>query len=395
MLKAYKYQLFPNKRQSEMIEKTLGICRLVYNLGLETKIRAWQSAQKRLSAIDLCYQLPELKESYPWMNEVDSQAVQASVKKLDNAFDGFFKGKGFPKFKSKRGRQSFQCPNNTRRVDFEKGTITVPKIPNIKAAISRTFEGQIKTITISRTPTGKYFASVLVDNKIELPAKAAIDPTTTVGIDMGIKSFVVTSDGRFYEPNRYLKNSLARLKCLQRRASRKKKGSNNRKKANLCVAILHEKVANQRADYIHKITTGLIRDNQAETFVIEDLNVVGMLKNTKLSQAISDVSFSEFVRQMRYKCEWYGKNLIQIGRFDPSSKTCSKCGAYHEDLTLSDREWACEDCGSTHDRDLNAAKNIKAMGLKQYSGRGTPVEPVEPRRLRRTKKQELSGLITI
>jgi len=378
-----------------MIEKTLGVCRLLYNLGLETKIRAWQSAQKRLSAIDLCYQLPELKESYPWMNEVDSQAIQASIKKLDNAFEGFFKGKGFPKFKSKRCRQSFQCPNNTRRVDFEKGMITVPKIPNIKAAISRTFDGQIKTITISRTPTGKYFASVLVDNKRELPTKAAIDPTTTVGIDLGIKSFVVTSDGRFYEPNRYLKNSLTRLKCLQRRASRKKKGSNNRKKANLCVAILHEKITNQRADYIHKITTALCRDNQADTFVIETLNVVGMLKNRKLSQAISDVSFGEFVRQMRYKCEWYGKNLVQIGRFEPSSKTCSTCGHIKQDLTLADREWTCEACGSTHDRDLNAAKNIKQMGLKQYSGRGTPVELAELRRLRRAKKQELSGLITI
>jgi putative transposase len=395
MLRAYKYQLFPNKRQSEMIEKTLGVCRLLYNLGLETKIRAWQSAQKRLSAIDLCYQLPELKESYPWMNEVDSQAIQASIKKLDNAFEGFFKGKGFPKFKSKRGGQSFQCPNNTRRVDFEKGTITVPKIRNIKAAISRTFEGQIKTITISRTPTSKYFASILVDNEKDLPAKPSIRPETTIGIDVGIKSFAVISDGRSFEPNRFLKNSLRRLKVLQRRASRKQKGSNNRKKANLCVAILHEKIANQRVDYCHKTTIGLIRDNQAETFVIEDLAVVNMLKNHKLAQAVSDVSFGEFFRQLAYKCEWYGKNLIKIGRFEPSSKTCSNCGHVKADLTLADREWACEACGSTHDRDLNAANNIKQMGLKQYSPEGIRVEPAELRRLRRAKKQELLGLITI
>jgi putative transposase len=395
MLRAYQYQLFPNKRQSEMIEKTLGICRLLYNIGLETKIRAWQSAQKRLSAIDLCYQLPELKESYPWMNEVDSQAIQASIKKLDNAFEGFFKGKGFPKFKSKRGRQSFQCPNNSRKVDFEKGTITVPKIPNIKAAISRIFEGQIKTITIIRNPTGKYFASILVDNKKEIPAKPNIRPETTIGIDVGIKSFAVISDGRLFEPNRFLKNSLRRLKVLQRRASRKKKGSNNRKKANLCVSILHEKIANQRVDYCHKITTGLIRDNQAETFVIEDLAVVNMLKNHKLAQAVSDVSFGEFFRQLAYKCEWYGKNLIKIGRFEPSSKTCSNCGHVKADLILAAREWTCEACGAVHDRDLNAAKNIKAFGLKQYSSEGIRKEPAEPRRLRRTKKQELSGLITI
>jgi putative transposase len=362
---------------------------------LETKIRAWQSAKKRLSAIDLCYQLPELKESYPWMNEVDSQAIQASIKKLDNAFEGFFKGKGFPKFKSKKGRQSFQCPNNSRRVDFDKGTVTVPKIPNIKAAISRTFEGQIKTITISRTTTGKYFASILVDNKKELPIKPSVDPATTLGIDLGIKSFVVTSDGQFFEPNRYFKNSLRRLQCLQQRASRKKKGSKNRKKANLCVAKVHEKIANQRADYIHKITTALCRDNQTDTLVIENLNVVGMLKNRKLSQAISDVSFGEFFRQMAYKCEWYGKNLIKIGRFEPSSKTCSVCGHINDDLTLADREWICEGCGAVHDRDLNAAKNIKQMGLEKYAREGISGEPVEPRRLRRTKKQELSGLITI
>src|ERR1700677_802265 len=365
MLRAYKYQLFPNKHQSEMIEKTLGVCRLLYNLGLETKIRAWQSAKKRLSAIDLCYQLPELKESYPWMNEGDSQGIQASIKKLDNAFEGFFKGKGFAKFKSKKGRQSFQCPNNSRRVDFDKGTVTVPKIPNIKAAISRTFEGQIKTITISRTTTGKYFASILVDNKKELPIKPSVDPATTLGIDLGIKSFVVTSDGQFFEPNRYFKNSLRRLQCLQQRASRKKKGSKNRKKANLCVAKVHEKIANQRADYIHKITTALCRDNQTDTLVIENLNVVGMLKNRKLSQAISDVSFGEFFRQMAYKCEWYGKNLIKIGRFEPSSKTCSVCGHINDDLTLADREWICEGCGAVHDRDLNAAKNINKMGLEK------------------------------
>jgi putative transposase len=395
MLKAYKYQLFPNKSQSAMIEKTLGVCRLVYNLALETKIMAWQGARKSLSAIDLCYQLPELKEAYPWMSEVDSQAIQASIKKLDVAFDGFFKGKGFPKFKSRKGRQSFQCPHNTRRVDFEKETITIPKIPNIKAVISRRFEGQIKTITIRRTATGKYFASILVDNKTEVPCKLGIKPETTLGIDVGIKSFAIVSNGQSFEPNRYLKNSLTRLRYLQRRASRKKKGSNNRKKANLCVAKLHEKITNQRADYIHKITTSLVCDSQAETFVIEDLAVVNMLKNRKLSQAIQDVSFGEFFRQLAYKCDWYGKNLIKIGRFEPSSKTCSHCGHVKDDLTLADREWTCDGCGLAHDRDLNAARNIKAFGLKQYSPEGIRVEPVELRRLRRAKKQESIGLITI
>lgn len=391
MFKAYKYRIYPNTKQQLLIDQTIGVCRLVYNLGLEVKIRAWESFRICISGYDLKKQLPELKESYPWISEVDSQALQASILKLDNSFKGFFDGKGFPKFKSKKGRQSFQCPGNVRKINWVKSTLTIPKIKNIPILLSRRFEGKIKTVTISRTTRGKYFASILVDNEIELPVKEAALPDATIGIDIGIKTFAVCSNGLSFEPNRYLKNSLKRLQCLQRRASRKKKGGNNRKKANKCVAILHERIANQRADYIHKITTGLIRDNQANTFVIEDLNVAGMMKNRKLSQAISDVSFSEFRRQMQYKCDWYGKNLIVIDRFAPSSKRCSDCGTIKEDLTLADREWTCA-CGSHHDRDLNAAKNIKHFGLQQVlnnSPVGSRGVPVESRRLRRAKKQEI------
>ncbi len=221
------------------------------------------------------------------------------------------------------------------------------------------------------------------------PTRKEVVNKTTIGLDVGIKSFVATSGGKIFEPNRKLKGSLKRLKCLQRRASRKKKGSNNRKKANLCVAILHEKITNQRTDYIHKVTTQLIRDNQTESFVIEDLNVAGMLKNRKLSQAIADVSFGEFFRQMKYKCDWYGKNLITIGRFEPSSKMCSDCGKINQELTLGDREWTCE-CGATHDRDLNAAINIRNIGLEKYSRRGTPGVPVESSAIVGAMKQEKS-----
>jgi putative transposase len=377
-----------------MFEKTFGVCRLIYNLGLEVKIRAWQGSQKNVSALDLCYQLPELKEAYPWIAEIDSQSLQASIKKLDKSFQNFFRGSGYPKFKKKSGHQSFQCPNNTRRVDWENSTISIPKIWNIRAELSRKFDGKIKTVTISRTPTKKYFASILVDNSLKLPHKPAAKPSSTLGIDVGIKSFVITSDGRFFEPNRKLKENLQRLKTLQRRGSRKKKNSNNRKKANLCIAILHEKITNQRADYIHKITTELIRDNQVESLVIEDLNVAGILKNRKLSQAVSDGSFGEFFRQLKYKCDWYGKNLIKIGRFEPSSKTCNKCGQINENLTLSDRQWVCASCGSVHDRDLNAARNIRQMGIQQTilnnkTPEGIREGPVESRRLRRARKQEV------
>lgn len=388
MLKAYKYRIYPNKSQTILIEKTFGICRLVYNLSLETKIIAWNSARKTLTAFDLMSQLTELKKDYPWMSEVDSQAILASIKRMDSTYQGFFKGKGFPKFKKKSGPQSFNCPNNYRNVDFSKSTLDIPKIHNIKAIIDRPFVGKIKVITIKKTASGKYFASVLTETKESVPEKPAIRKSTSMGVDVGIKNFIVCSDGLTFESNRFLKNSLRRMKCLQRRASRKKKGSNNRKKANLCVASLHEKIRNQRVDYCHKVTTGLIRDSQADTFVIEDLAVSNMLKNRKLSRAISDVGFGEFFRQMQYKCEWYGKNLIKIGRFEPSSKTCSHCGHIKQDLTLADREWTCEACNTTHDRDLNAAINIKNFGLEQHSRRGTPVEPVESRRLRRAKKQE-------
>ena len=268
--------------------------------------------------------------------------------------------------------------------------MTIPKIKGIPIVLCRKFEGKIKNVTISRTPTGKYFASILVQTNEVLPVKPVVSPDKTIGIDLGIKSFVVSSDGQTFEANRKLKNNLQRLKVLSRRVSRKKKGSNNRKKAVKCLAILHERITNQRTDYIHKTTSSLVKgDNQ--TFMIEDLNVAGMLKNRKLSQAIADVSFGEFARQMQYKCDWYGKNLIKIGMFEPSSKTCSECGIINETLALADREWVCANCGSIHDRDFNAAKNIKQMGLNKQTPAGSREEPVEQRSKVRAKKQEVSN----
>lgn len=386
-LKSYKYRLYPTNDQKSKIDRTIGVCRFIYNLALETKIYAYKSHGKNLTSFDLCYQLPELKKAYPWIAEVDSQAVQASVKKLDKAFKAFFMDEGFPKFKSRKSANTFQSPHPRKKIDWNKSTLTILKIKDIPIELSRRFDGKMKTVTISRTPTGKYFASILVETDSAKVVPNQVKPETTIGLDVGIKSFVVASNGKIFEPNRKLKASLKRLQCLQRRASRKKKGSNNRKKANKCVAILHEKITNQRTDYIHKVTTGLIRDNQAETFVIEDLNVAGMLKNRKLSQAISDVGWVEFRRQMEYKCDWYGKNLIVINRFEPTSKTCSHCGEINQELTLADREWTCK-CGAVLDRDYNAAINIKNAGLKQYSPEGIRVELVESRRLRRAKKQE-------
>jgi putative transposase len=399
MLKAYKYRLYPSKDQQQLIDKTIGCCRSVYNLALEVKMTAYKNAGIKLSAFGLCYQLIELKQAYPYFKEVDSQALQAAVKKVDIAFKNFYNGAGYPKFKSKKkGIQSFQIPNNTRKVDWKNKTISLPKLPNISAVLSRQFTGQIKTCTVTRTPTGKYYISILVDNKKELPLKPEITEHKTMGIDVGVKSFVVSSDGKVFEPNRKLKENLKRLKVLQRRASRKKKGSNNKKKAYLKVAILHERIACKRSDYIHKVTNALICDNQVESIVIEDLNVSGLLQNHKIAQAMSDVSFGQLLTTLQYKCDWYGINLIKIGRFDPSSKRCSCCGRIKQDLSLNDRTWICENCNIEHDRDFNAAVNIKFYGLQQTifknkTPEGIWEEPVEPRTRVRTKKQESILLI--
>lgn len=390
MFKSFKYRIYPTVEQATKIDQSISVCRLVYNLALEVKISAWQSARKNMSYFALCRQLVELRAAYPWVKAIDSQALQAAVKRLDVSYARFFKGSGFPKFKSKKGGQSFLCPNHPKRIDWEKGTLTIPKNKNIPIRLSRKFEGLIKTITISKTPSGKYFASILVETPDQPPAKPVIESRRTIGIDLGIKSFVVTSDGVSFENNRFLKNSLGRLKCLQRRAARKKNGSKNRKKVIKKLSIIHERISNQRADHIHKTTTRLIHDNQVNTFVLESLNVTGMMQNHKLAQAISDVSFGEFARQMQYKCVWFGKNLIAIGQFVPSSKRCFSCGAINEALTLADREWTCS-CGAHHDRDLNAAKNIKYYGLLKHSGEGIAGEPVESPALAGAMKQEDSG----
>ncbi len=314
VIKGYKYRLMPSEKQKEQIEQHFGCCRLVWNLALAAKKQAYESNRVSLSKRDLEKQLVELKKAYKWLYDINSQSLQRALFHLDNGYKSFFKGGGFPKFKSKIDGQSFHCTGNMRKIDWEFKTLSIPKIHNIPIVLSRTFLGKIKTVSISKTPTGKYFASILVETVATSPIKEKVLPDTTIGIDLGIKDFVVSSNGKKFEANRVLKNSLKRLKCLQRRASKKKKGSSNRKKANLCVAIIHEKITNKRTDYIHKVTHALTHDSQVGSIVIEDLNVAGMLKNRKLSQAMSDVSLGEFYRQLGYKCEWYGINLIKIGR---------------------------------------------------------------------------------
>ena len=360
MFKAYKYRLYPTETQKELIAKHIGSARFVYNLALETKNTAYLGGKVNVSTFDLINQLPELKKECPWLKEVNSQTIQQSVINMDVAFKKFFKGAGFPRFKSKhRGKQSFHAPQNVV-VDAEKSELIIPKFKKkgIKINLHREIKGVIKNATISRTPTGKYFVSILAETQKPMPIKAPINEQTTIGVDLGLKDFAITSDGEVIGNPRHLKKAMNRLKFVQSKYS-KNKGKRTKKQ----LALLHERVKNKRKDFLHKTSIKLIRENQ--TIAIETLAVKNMIKNHCLAQSISDASWSTFVSMLEYKADWYGKNVLRIGTFSPSSKTCSSCGSINRELALKDREWTCGSCGTTHDRDVNAAVNIKFFALKK------------------------------
>lgn len=276
---------------------------------------------------------------------------------------------------SKNGQVTnlFLCPQN---VTIESGWLCIPKFKDgIKVVFHRPIKGIIKRLTLSKTPTGKYFVSILTETKEVMPDKKQIDINTSVGIDLGIKTFAVLSDGTEFDNPKYLKQSLQRLKVLQRRASRKKKGSSNRKKSVKRLAVLHEKITNQRKDFLHKVTNAITK--QYDSLCIEDLAVNNMVKNHKLAQSISDVGWGIFGTFLKYKAEWRGKNVLEIGRFEPSSKLHNTCGYINKNLTLNDRQWDCPNCGEVVFRDVNAAINIKNFALIKHSGVERTVEPAE------------------
>jgi len=355
MFKSFKYRISPTNSQKQLIAKHIGSSRFVYNLALETKNSAYLGSKHNFSPFDLIKQLPDLKKECEWLKEVNSQSLQQSIQNMDIAFKKFFKGAGFPMFKKKSNGGSFSVPQN---VIVENGLLIIPKFKKgIDIILHRPISGTIKSATVSVTPTGKYFVSILADTDEEMPIKLPINESTTIGIDLGIKTFLVTSKGLEIENPRHLKKAQSKLKYIQRKFS-KKKGKRTKKR----LALLHEKIKNKRKDFLHKTSTKLIRENQ--TIALEDLNVSGMVKNHNLAQAISDVSWSTFVNMLEYKADWYGKNILRIGRFAPSSKTCSCCGYINKELTLKDREWNCPKCNSVLDRDVNAAINIKSFALK-------------------------------
>lgn len=345
--------------------------RFVYNYYLSKKESVWKEESKSLSWIDLCKDLTNLKKEpeFLWLKDAYTQSLQSSIRNLDTAYHNYFrKGQkgnkvGFPKLKSKRSRQSFQLP---QAVSVKGNLIKLGKFGWTHFYKSRELKGKIKTVTVSKTPTGRYFVSVLCDTGKALRKKKKIQESTAVGIDLGIKTFAYTSDGQVFKNQKYLRKSLKKLRVEQRSLSRKVLKSKSWEAQKLKVAKVYEKVTNQRRDYLHKVSTALIK--KYDTIVIEDLNVAGMMQNKNLARQILDCSWWTFRSFLTYKADWYGKNLIVIGRFEPSSKMCSGCGEINKELKLSERNWECKSCGINHKRDFNAAQNIRQIGLNNVAG---------------------------
>jgi putative transposase len=361
IFKAFKYELNPSIEQQIMLNKTLGCARFIYNWGLNEKSKAYAKDKTSINFFDLTKQITELKkqEQYSWLGEVHSQPLQMALRNLDNAYTNFFKKKSkFPNFKKKQNNQSFQYPQGVKVKDNQ---IFLPKIGWCHFFKHRDIFGQIKTVTVSKTTTGKYFVSILCDTKLEAPQKAPIRSETAVGVDLGIKTFAVLSNGRVFENQKHLTNKLKALRVEQRKLQRCVKDSKNREKQRIVVAKLHEKIANQRKDFTNKVSFYLTEN--FDTICMEDLDIAGMVKNDKLSRSISEQGWSMLNAQIQYKSEWKGKNYIQIGRFDPSSKRCNCCGSINKHLQLSHRVWTCENCNNVNERDANAALNIRDYGV--------------------------------
>ena len=362
MKRGNQYRIYPNREQKVLMEKHFGSCRFVYNKLLEIKSLLYKKFKMSLSEFELNNHLLVLKEVYPWLKEVNSGALQQASRNLNSAFNHFFKdGFRYPQRKKKKDHHfSFQLPQHYT-LNVERSEIQLPKLGWIKVKMHRNIKGDMKTLTVSRTPTGKYYISILTDDGEKYPEPEQFSHATLIGIDVGLLTFATLSTGEKIENPKFLKNSIEKLKFLQRKVSRKVIGSNNRRKAVYKLAKLHEKIANQRHDFQHKISKKLISENQA--IAVETLNIKGMMKNHKRARSTGDAGWYNFVLKLTYKAEWFGKTILKIDKWLPSSKTCNVCGYKHLNLTEDIREWQCPECKSTHDRDINAAINIKKFAV--------------------------------
>jgi putative transposase len=372
MLKAIKIRLYLNNEQIIYTNKLFGTNRFIYNNLLSYKINEYKENKKSITFSELGKKLTNLKNDFEWIKESHSKVLQQSIIDMDKAYQSFFKqGKGFPKFKSKHDKQSCRFPIDA--IGKIKGNVIniIKPLSNIHFKCSRSDESYlnknkklIKSATLSKTKTGNYYISILIDKDNKIMDKPKNE---SIGIDLGIKDFIVTSEKTRYDNIKIKRNNTKKLRLLNRKLSKKQKGSKNKEKARIKLAKFHEKLNNQKEYYLHNIANSLINDNQV--IVMEDLNVKGMMKNHKLAKSIQELSLNRFKNIMEYKCKWYGRELIFVDRFFPSSKLCSCCGTKNNELLLKDREWECSSCGTIHDRDYNASINILNEGLKLYKNK--------------------------
>lgn len=375
MLKAIKIRLYPNVSQENILNSLLGSYRFVFNQCLAYKKLRYETDKSNTSLSDLGHYFhQDLRDGHEWLKEHNTKVLKQSIINLEQAYKNFFKqGRGFPKFKSRHDEQKVRFPQeavSSKTFDEENTRLNLTKTINgLKFECSDRDKGYlyknkagIKSVTIVKTKSGKFFASILIEGELLRQVNAPV--RASVGIDLGIKSLLTLSDGHNIDNPRWITSNEKKLKRLHKQLSKKQKGSNNRAKAKLKLAKAHEKIKNQKSDYIHNITTKIVSENQV--IVLEDLNVSGMMRNHKLAKAIQQLGLYELRRQLEYKSEWYARTLVFVDRFYPSSKKCSCCGNIKQDLTLKDREYICDACGLIIDRDMNASLNIEAEGLRLH-----------------------------
>ena len=364
--KAYKYRIYPNNKQREYFAKCFGCVRFFYNKSLSDMNEIFKERQEFKNITPASY-----KEDYPFLKEIDSLALANAQLNRNAAFKAFFRHQNeFPKYKSKRNDQSYTTNNQKGSVKFSINNryISIPKCPKVRIKKHRSFIGNIKSVTISKTCDDKYYISLLVEEDIK-----SLEPVEkTIGLDLGIKDLIIDSDGKKYKNHKYLSKSLSKLAREQRKLSHMMKGSNNRNKQRIKIARLHHKINNQRNDYLHKLSKHIIDENQI--ICIEDLKVKNMIKNDKLARSISDVSWSRLVSMLIYKANWYDRTLVKVPSNYPSSQLCSICGYQNKDVkNLKIRKWICPKCNTKHDRDINASKNILSKGIEILTkGRNCP-----------------------
>ena len=371
MIRAYKYKIKPNEQQQELLTKFFGCTRFIYNWGLNKKTSEYKQNGTKIGYVQLAKELTTLKQQqeYLWLNECTTETLQQALRNLDNAFTAFFRKKhNYPKFKSKKHSKESAKFINSVHFDFNNWIVKLPKVGKVKLCKNRTFDQSIckqGTCTVSKDHCGTYWCVIKVDDMQPTPTKAKLDKDNAIGVDLGIKDYATLSNGIKFSNPKHLERSQRKLAHLQKVFSRTNNDSKNHERMRIKVARCHRFITNQRIDFLHKLSSHLVRNY--DTICMEDLNVKGMEQNLHLARAIQGASWGEFVRQLEYKSEWYGKNILFIGRFEPSSKLCHKCGYINKDLKLYDREWKCPVCGEIHDRDVNAAINIREIAFDKQN----------------------------